>query len=391
MPMSAQAVDTAVPDLKIGEFFAGIGLVAEALEPVGFSVAWANDIERQKHAMYVANRPSGGQHFHLGDVRGVSGPSLPRDLALATASFPCVDLSLAGNRGGLNGTEQSGMFWEFARVIEELADHKPPAVMLENVHGFASSRKGADLVAALTELNRLGYSCDVFALDGRHWVPQSRPRMFIVGLLNPGDAPRNPQPSPTDSRPKWVLDVYQANPQLRLHARVLPDLPVGPSDLSGIVQNMDSEDVRWWDADRTARFLESLSPLQEARLTALREDQRTQWRTAYRRTRNGVSVWELRRDAIAGCLRTTGGGSSKQALVEVGRDEVRVRWMTPLEYARLMGAGEYNLRAGTANQALFGFGDAVIVDVIRWIGAHYLRPVLAPVRSDGALPSAATG
>ena len=61
----------------------------------------------------------------------------------------------------------------------------------------------------------------------------------------------------------------------------------------------------------------------------------------------------------------------------IGLGEVRARWLTPIEYSRLMGAGDYRLRADAVNRALVGFGDAV-VDVVRWIGAHYLLPVLRP-------------
>ena len=65
-----------------------------------------------------------------------------------------------------------------------------------------------------------------------------------------------------------------------------------------------------------------------------------------------------------------------QALVEVDASRVRVRWMTPVEYARLMGAAEYRLTGSTDNQARFGFGDAVVVDVVRRIGENYLLPTL---------------
>jgi DNA (cytosine-5)-methyltransferase 1 len=50
--------------------------------------------------------------------------------------------------------------------------------------------------------------------------------------------------------------------------------------------------------------------------------------------------------------------------------------MTPLEYARLMGAGDYNLAGARINQALFGFGDAVAVPVVAWLAKHYLMPLL---------------
>ncbi|MEU0155895.1 DNA cytosine methyltransferase [Micromonospora fulviviridis] len=372
--MVEESAGDAQPAIRAAEFFAGIGLVREALEPLGVEVVWANDIEKAKRDAYSANHDA--THFQLGDVRSVGASHLPPNVELATSSFPCVDLSLAGNRRGLVGS-QSGMFWEFARVLEEMQDQRPRVVLLENVHGFATSHGGKDLADALARLSELDYSCDVFAVDARHFVPQSRPRMFIAGVR--GALPPEAQtgiPPLSDVRPAWVQRVHAGHQHLRMHHLPLPRLPEGPQDLSGVVEKMDGADSRWWDRDRVSAFVASLSPLQSARMEALRDSTGISWRTAYRRTRKGVAVWELRRDAIGGCLRTTGGGSSKQALVELGRGDIRVRWMTPLEYARMMGAGSYRLSGGTPNQALFGFGDAVVVDVIRWIGQHYLLPVL---------------
>lgn len=367
--------------MRAVEFFAGIGLVREALEPLGVEVVWANDIERAKQAVYASNHEA--SHFRRGDIRDVKGSDLPPNLQLATSSFPCTDLSLAGDRAGLAG-EQSGMFYEFARVLEELpVQQRPPLVLLENVAGFATSHEGRDLEAALRELNSLGYSCDVFMVDARHFVAQSRVRMFIVGVR--GDLPKGAHqgvPPLSDTRPSWIRRIFDRHQDLLMHYVDLPSLPTGPADLTTTVQRMDEGDVRWWDATRTALFVDSLSASQAARFKALHDAPAVTWRTAYRRTRNGVAVWELRKDAIAGCLRTTGGGSSKQVVVELGKGQVRVRWMTPLEYARLMGAGDYQLKAATDNQALFGFGDAVVVDVVRWIGEHYLLPAL---RLDTAL------
>jgi DNA (cytosine-5)-methyltransferase 1 len=102
----------------------------------------------------------------------------------------------------------------------------------------------------------------------------------------------------------------------------------------------------------------------------------TTWRTAYRRTRDGVARWEVRPDAIAGCLRTARGGSSKQAVVEAGLGKVQLRWMTAREYAALQGAPDHRFTSVSENQALFGFGDAVCVPVIEWIAHEYLLPLL---------------
>lgn len=370
---------TIAPDRPIAtaEFFVGIGLMAAALEPRGFDVQWANDIERAKYDLYIANRPHAIDAFKLADVRTVLGDDLP-DVELATASFPCIDLSLAGNRKGLAGN-QSGMFWEFARILEQMGDQRPRAVLLENVHGFATSHGGKDLRAALEALAELDYSCDVIAINASHFVPQSRPRMFVVGLR--GELPTGTKhgvPPVSGVRPKWVCKVHEQNQDLPMHYVDLPGLPEGPSDVSGIVQRMGTDDPRWWNEDRLSLFVESLRPVHAARLRELMEGRKTTWRTAYRRTREGQATWEIRADGIAGCLRTTGGGSSKQALVEAGRGQVRVRWMTPLEYARLMGADRFKTARGGENKALFGFGDAVVVDVIAWIADHYLLPTLRP-------------
>ncbi|HEU4656361.1 MAG TPA: DNA (cytosine-5-)-methyltransferase [Capillimicrobium sp.] len=363
--------------IRAAEFFAGIGLMRLGLEGAGIETRWANDIEADKRDMYVAN--FGEHEFVLGDVRDVRGDDLP-DVDVATASFPCTDLSLAGNRRGLGVTaaprgEEGGssMFWEFARVLAEMGSRRPPVVLLENVLGFASSHGGRDLAGAVGELNRLGYSCDLMAIDARHFVPQSRPRMFIVGLVEPRAEDAF---SENADRPEWVHAFARRHRSARLHARELPPLPAGPSTLAGVVERLDRAAPEWWDQERLARFVGSLSPIQSARLDELRSSDELVWRTAYRRTRNGAAVWEIRADGIAGCLRTARGGSSKQALVEAGHGEVRVRWMTPREYARLMGADDFTL-AARRNQALFGFGDAVCVPVIAWLCEHYVAPAAA--------------
>ncbi|WBB77751.1 DNA cytosine methyltransferase [Micromonospora sp. WMMD882] len=371
--------------IRAAEFFAGIGLVRTALERVKgaqVQVVWANDIKQAKHDAYAANFPDAEDHFKVRDIRLVEAADLPDGIELATSSFPCIDLSLAGNRRGLVG-DQSGMFWEFARVLEGMSP-RPAVVLLENVHGFATSHGGQDLAAALTRLSELGYSLDVLAIDARHFVPQSRPRMFIVGIEKDKLPPQahNGVPPLSDARPAWVQAVHAKHRQtLGMHFIDLPQLPEGPQDLEGFVET-DASPELWWGDDRVEAFVRSLSDIQKARFERLLSDDVVSYRTAYRRTRQGVSVWELRKDAIAGCLRTTGGGSSKQALVRVGKGSRAVRWMTPREYANLMGAHDYKLLAGTPNQQLFGFGDAVVVDVIEWIGNNYLLPVLRP---DSAL------
>ena len=98
--------------LRVAEFFAGMGLVRTALEQSGFRVVFANDISPVKLAIYAANH--GAEDFALCDISNLSGGNVP-GIDLATASFPCTDLSVAGGRAGLAGSE-SGLFWQFTRI-----------------------------------------------------------------------------------------------------------------------------------------------------------------------------------------------------------------------------------------------------------------------------------
>lgn len=358
---------------KVLEFFAGIGLARMGLESAGFRVVWANDYEPDKKAMYQTQFGDDADHiFALGDVGAVKAQDLPNDASLAWASSPCTDLSLAGGRAGFAGT-QSGTFWHFIRILEELGEDRPDVAVLENVTGLASSHGGDDLAAAIRAFNQLGYSVDVLAIDARRFVPQSRPRIFLVGAQNPPEDVPDPN---SELRPDWLQWVY-GDKSLRTHRAALPTPPAPKTDgLGELVEDMPLSDERWWDGARTSAFESSLSPTQRERVMALRRSPGVKYRTAYRRTRNGVAVWEVRPDDVSGCLRTARGGSSKQAVVRLGNKRLQVRWMTPREYARLMGADEYDLSAARTNQALFGFGDAVAVPAVAWLSKNYLLPLV---------------
>ncbi|MER8263322.1 DNA cytosine methyltransferase [Streptomyces griseus] len=363
----------------MAEFFAGIGLARLGLEKAGLKVVWANDMSPDKRDMYNGHFADEHDHYQLGDIKKIAEDEnvtgLPRDLDLAWASFPCTDLSLAGGRKGLAG-KHSGTFWDFTKVLENLGeDDRPAVVALENVNGFATSHGGADLRAAVEELNRLGYSVDVLTLDARSWVPQSRPRLFLVGAHHvpreEGAENRN-----TFLRPSWLDPVFE-DKDLRTHRAALPSPPSHLMEgwTTLIEKNEAVPDDVWWDEQRQTKFEEQLSEIQLQRITQLQEKGSIVYRTAYRRTRGGKPAWEIRADDIAGCLRTTGGGSSKQAVVEISPKGLRTRWMTAHEYACLMGANGYTIPSRT-NQALMGFGDAVCVDAVEWLAKHCLKPLI---------------
>lgn len=395
-PDSALAL---VPRLTVAEFFAGIGLMRLGLEQAGWRVVYANDIDARKRAMYQAHFASAPAHFDLGDVHTIDVASIP-SVTLATASFPCVDLSLAGPRNGLDGRgsglhpEGSGAFWGFIRVLAELDQRRPPFVLLENVTGFLTSHQGEDFRLALETLNGLGYRVDALVLDAAHFVPQSRERMFVIGVredLCADDDPLTLQhPAASVIRPKALAQFIWKHPQIRWTLRALPEPQRTERRLKDILEDLPDASPEWWSAERAERLLSQMSPRHRAIADAMIAGEDWSYGTVFRRMRpvapqgaanvDGVvlkrSMAELRTDGIAGCLRTPKGGSAKQILFKAGHGRYQVRLITPREAARLMGADEFRIEV-PRDRALFGFGDAVCVPAIEWIATHYLNPLIS--------------
>lgn len=354
--------------MRVAEYFAGIGLARIGLEAAGFKVAWANDMSPRKQAMY-AQRFGDSGHYHLGDVVGLTAATDPESIQVAWASFPCTDLSLAGGRGGLNSGASSA-FWGFVSSIRRMGASSPKVIALENVMGLATSHGGADIIEAVKALNDLGYSVDILRIDAKQFVPQSRVRLFLIG-------DRRPPVSSTEShdfRPPsldWLFD----QPTLRTHRYPLPPAPtIAHGGLDALVRSQKPAEYSWWEPVRVEAFLSSLTAAQQSRVGALRALAQPTHRTAYRRMRDGVPRWEIRPDEIAGCLRTARGGSSRQAIVRAGRKALDVRWMTPAEYAALMGATGFATDLMSSSDAQWGFGDAVCVPVVEWIANHAILP-----------------
>ncbi len=365
------------------EFFAGIGLVRLALENQGWKVVLANDFDASKAEIY---RQNWSDDLIQGDIRDISAEQIP-DCELFTASFPCNDLSIAGRWAGLHGAKSSA-FWRVIELLEEMGSRKPPLVLLENVVGFLLRRDGADLAEALTALSQRGYCVDVLMLNAKHWVPQSRARLFIVAKEQgerPG-AELQRDAAPSHARPEALVRFVRNHPELPWDLQPLPGPPQTAVALKDIVEALPDSSDEWWSEDRAAYFMQQLSDrhLEEAnRMIAGRS---ISYATAFRRMRKGKSMAELRTDGIAGCLRTPRGGSARQILFKGGKKRYQVRLLTARECARLQGVrDEHGFRADVPlNRALFGFGDAVCVPVIEWIAEHYLNPIARDYRRRDA-------
>ena len=323
--------------LRAVEFFAGMGLMRAGLERVGIQTVFANDIDDTKAKLYAANW--GREELRVGDIRALHGDDIP-DAELVTASFPCTDMSLAGHYKGLKGP-QSSLVLDFLRILDEMGERAPRTLMIENVMGFLTANDGRDWNTVVDGIQNLGYQTSHIVVDAGAFVPQSRARVFLFGHKGSIELPEPPE--------------------------IRRDLRLA---------SVAEEDGDWWPPDRLYAFMQTLSAIQFKRVAQYRSRFWPGYYGAFRRTRRGKAVWEVRADERAGALRTTRGGSAKQAIVRAGRGDIAVRWMNVTEYARLQGAEDLRYDSVTPSQAMFALGDAVCVPVVGWLAKHCLLPLL---------------
>lgn len=359
------------------EFFAGGGMARAGLG-TGWKALFANDIDPAKAASYKTNW--GCDDFRLGDIANLSTADLPGHADLAWASFPCQDLSLAGGRRGLSGA-RSGMFWAFWRLIEglEREGRAPGLIAIENVVGLLTSNEGKDFAALGEAIAQAGYSFTAFVIDASLFLPQSRPRLFVVASRD--GFPQTSQPSfrtPALERAVAGLGIAAAKGWQDVW---LPQPPPRNTDLSSIIEPNTSR-LRWRSDQDTTALLALMAPLHRARVTAAVKARGVHVGAMFRRMRRdpsgqNIQRAEVRFDGVAGCLRTPAGGSSRQTLILVEDGHVRTRLLSPREALRLMGLPDDYAAPPSLNAALKLAGDGVAVPVVRHLAQHLFEPLLA--------------
>ncbi len=357
---------------------------------------FSNDFSDKKAHSYRRNFPP-AHELRCQDVASLSTCDLPGHPCLAWASFPCQDLSLAGERRGLEGT-RSGTFWPFWNLMQGMASEGRgvPIIVLENVTGAITSNGGGDFRSLVHVLVEAGYRVGALVIDAAMFLPQSRPRLFVIAVQRDVAAPKRlHSASPTPwSHPKSLLDAYLALPEtLQQEWRwwELPAPAVPPTRLATLIEE-EPTGVEWDAPEKTDRLLALMS---ETNLDKVRQAQASGKRvigTVYRRTRtngNGQRIQraEARFDQVAGCLRTPVGGSSRQRLLFVHGSSLRSRLLSPREVARLMGVPDSYQLPADYNETYHLMGDGLAVPVVSWLETHLLRPL---GRSVNRLPAYAT-
>ncbi len=190
--------------LTLGSLFDGSGGFPLGGMLCGIKPLWNSEIDPFSIRVTTKRLPA---VKHYGDVSKLAGEKLP-PVDIITFGSPCQDMSIAGNRSGLNGS-RSCLFHEAVRIVKEMRESThgqyPRFVVWENVPGAFTSNKGEDFRCVLESLARVketgadvpmpsqgkwgkagfilgdGYSIAWRCLDAQYWgVPQRRRRIYLV-------------------------------------------------------------------------------------------------------------------------------------------------------------------------------------------------------------------
>jgi DNA (cytosine-5)-methyltransferase 1 len=366
------------------EFFAGGGMARLGLGS-SWQCTFANDCSDKKALAYRGFfGPS--PELKVKDVAKLTTQDLPGVPELVWASFPCQDLSLAGNGAGLEG-KRSGTFVPFWRLITALVreERAPKVVVLENVTGALSSHSGRDFRSIVDAFVQSGYSVGALIINAAFFLPQSRPRLFILGFRGEAQIPR----TLVSSMPSYpwhsasLIKAYEQLPERLARKWVWWSLPRPTKPIPTLASLIEERPTSglWHSDAETRKLLRLMAALHRRKVSdALRTGNRHVG-TLYKRTRPSpdgkrVQRAEVRFDGISGCLRTPVGGSSRQTVILVDKGQLHTRLLSTREAARLMGVTDNYPLPSTYNDAYHLFGDGVAVPVVSWLNIHLLLPLV---------------
>lgn len=382
------------------EFFAGSGMAREGLGN-HWRCEFANDMDPLKKLNYIENW--GAEHFDDRDVRDIKPVELTKYVDLVWASFPCQDLSVAGNGQGIgeihssNGkTTRSGAIWPFLDLMDKLRleARKPPIIVFENVLGLLTLDQGRHFIAICSQLNKMGYRYGAMIIDAKHFLPQSRPRVFIVAISKQFSVPTHllatepvlPWHSPS------LLRVHDAFPDEVRKNWIWWTLGEAPnSRIKELVHliNCDDKNELWHSPEETRRLIEMMAPAHLERLAKARELGKTTIGSLYLRMRKEKGVNRQRAEisfsSVIGCLRTPKGGASRCRIIVVDKGNVRTRLLSVDEASALMGLPENFVLPAAYQSAFRIIGDGLAVPTVRFLAERLLEPLVVAVRGSKEL------
>jgi DNA (cytosine-5)-methyltransferase 1 len=162
--------------LRVAGIFAGIGGFEVGLERAGHKSVLLCENDSAAQAVL---RERFKRRLLIADVAEIE--SVPGDVDLLAAGFPCQDLSQVGRTQGLNGKKSTMV----SHVFRMLRQNRTPWVLLENVPFMLQLHRGAMIDHIVRSLEDLGYRWAYRTVDTRAFgIPQRRHRVFLLASIH---------------------------------------------------------------------------------------------------------------------------------------------------------------------------------------------------------------
>lgn len=340
-------VQESAGDFTFIDLFAGIGGTRLGFEQAGGRCTFTSEYDRFSVQTYRANfRP---EHDVAGDIRDITRndetilEKIPAHDVLV-AGFPCQPFSIAGVSkknalGRAHGFEcdtQGTLFFDICKILQV---HQPTAFMLENVRNLRSHDGGKTFDVIMRSLRELGYSVKERVIDARHWVPQHRERVYIVGFRGDTAFSIDDDITVPDAAPVLASVLHPEN------GKEIPQ--PGYTTADGLVES-------------------------KYRLTGHLWQYLKDYKKKHQAAGNGFGYGRVEPHQIARTLSARYYKDGSEILVSRGNGKIPRR-LTPRECARLMGFPETFRIPVSDTQAYKQFGNSVVVPVIRTI-AQAMKP-----------------
>ena len=339
----------AAGDFTFIDLFAGIGGLRLAFESIGGRCVFTSEWDKYSQKTYRANFPNDDHEIH-GDITKVEEADIPaHDVLLA--GFPCQPFSIAGvskknalgRAHGFEDKTQGTLFYDVARIIKH---HRPAAFLLENVRNLVSHDRGGTFQTIKDVLtDELGYTIDFRIIDGRHWTPQHRERIFIVGFRE-DQAFRFADMRLPDAAPKLESILHPGN------GSEAPDQRFTVGNSGRVADKYTLTDHLW-------NYLQ-------------------RYKEKHQAAGNGFGFGLVGPQDVARTLSARYYKDGSEILVKQ-EDGKNPRRLTPRECARLMGfdapQGNDFLIPVSDTQAYRQFGNSVVVPAVKAVAEH-MKPHL---------------
>lgn len=315
------------PKFKFIDLFAGIGGIRLAYQNLGGKCVFTSEWNNFAKKTYEANFGE----VPFGDITQISEKNIP-DHDILLAGFPCQPFSIAGvskknalgRKHGFLDETQGTLFFDIARILEH---KKPKAFMLENVKNLVSHDKGNTFKVIKNILTELGYSIHFQVLDGKHFVPQHRERIIIVGFRT---------------------QVFKGNEGFHF-----PKLPEPTAKIKDILE--DKTDAKYTLSDKLWTYLQNYAAKHKAQGNGF-----------------GFGMTDLN-----GISRTISARYYKDGSeILIPQNGQNPRRLTPRECARLQGFPDEFVIPVSDNQAYRQFGNSVTVPLIQAVGKQLVKELL---------------